>query len=266
MKQKKKSIQELSTEKHERMMEGIAIWTSFYRNNPHRFVKEFLNIDLKLFQIFLLYSMMHNNYVIYVAARGQGKTWLTALFCVVRCILYPGTQIVIAAGIRSQANAVLEKVTKIFCKANDWGSVNLSNEIDWNETKVGQNDSQIQFKNGSYMIVVTANDNARSKRANIIIVDEARMVSLDVITTVLKRFLTSPRSPKYLNNPKYRHLQERNKEIYMSSAWYKNHWFYSKVRTFFANMLDSNKKYFVCSIPYQISIKEGLLIRNQVED
>ena len=45
------------------------------------------------------------------------------------------------------------------------------------------------------------------------------MVKLDTINTVLKRFLTAPRQPGYLNNPEYSHLLERNKEIYMSSAW-----------------------------------------------
>lgn len=61
--------------------------------------------------------------------------------------------------------------------------------------------------------------NNNLKRANILIVDEFRMVSLNVINTVLKRFLTAPRQPGYLNNPKYVDKQERNKEIYMSSAW-----------------------------------------------
>lgn len=31
-------------------------------------------------------------------------------------------------------------------------------------------------------------------------------------------------------------------------------------------MLDSAKRYFICSLPYQISIKEGLLQREQIED
>lgn len=61
--------------------------------------------------------------------------------------------------------------------------------------------------------------NNNLKRANILIVDEFRLVSLNVINTVLKRFLTAPRQPGYLNNPEYADKQERNKEIYMSSAW-----------------------------------------------
>lgn len=69
--QNKKSDIQLANEKSERIMRGIAYWCSFYRHNPHRFVKDYLNINLKLFQIILLYQMMHNNYIMYCAARGQ---------------------------------------------------------------------------------------------------------------------------------------------------------------------------------------------------
>ena len=41
-------------------------------DNPQRFVKEYLNVNLKLFQKILLYAMMHNNFFMYLAARGQG--------------------------------------------------------------------------------------------------------------------------------------------------------------------------------------------------
>ena len=92
------------------------------------------------------------------------------------------------------------------------------------------------------------------------------MVDLDVINTVLRRFLTAPRQPGYLSKPEYQHLAERNKEIYMSSCWYQSHWSFEKVKAYFVNMLDDTKKYFVCALPYQIAIKENLLSREQVED
>lgn len=98
-----------------------------------------------------------------------------------------------------------------------WGSANLKREI--TVVKIGQNEGMIEFANGSWIQVVTASDSGRGKRANILIVDEFRMVSLNVINTVLKRFLTAPRQPGYLSNPEYKSMQERNKEIYMSSAW-----------------------------------------------
>lgn len=261
---RKKSEKEIANEKSERIMNGIAVWAGFYRANPHRFVVDYLNIKLKLFQKILLYAMMHNNFFMYIAARGQGKTWLTALFCVVRCILFPKTKICIASATRPQANEVLLKITDDFMKNYGFGSENLRREITY--AAVGANKAVIDFANGSWIRVVTASDSGRGARANILLVDEFRMVDLDTINTVLRRFLTAPRQPNYLNNPKYAHLLERNKEFYMSSAWYKNHWSFEKAKAYTVNMLDDTKKYFICGLPYQVSVKEGLLSREQIED
>lgn len=263
MAKKKLSAQEVVQEKSNKIMEGVAAWAGFYRCNPHRFAKDFLNLNLKLFQKILLYAMMVNNYMIYLAARGQGKTWLIAVFCVIRCILYPGTKIVVTAGVKSQAAEVIAKIKDDLCKNYQWGSSNLLNEI--SDIKYGQNDAYCEFKNGSWIKIKTSNDNARSARANILITDEYRMVSLDIINTVLRRFLTAPRTPGYLNKPEYSHLIERNKEIYASSCWYSSHWSFKKVQSYFVNMM-GGKKYFVCSLPYQISILEGLLSREQISD
>lgn len=262
----KKSLKSLMNEKSESIMNAVGFMTAYFRDNPHRFAAEYLNIKLKMFQKILLYIMMHMNYFMFTASRGIGKTYLVALFATIRCILYPGTKIVVASGTIKQASEVLLKITEDFCKLHDWGSANLRNEINWKETHIGQNDATITFKSGSFITVVTSNDNARSKRANIIIVDEFRMVDLKVIETVLRKFLSSPRAPAYLNKPEYSHLQERNKEFYMSSAWLKSHWSYKKLQTYFVNMLDDKRKYFVCALPYQMAIKEGLLMRDAVAD
>lgn len=194
----------------------------------------------------------------------QGKSWLIALFCIIRCILYPGTKIVVTAGVKSQAAEVLYKIKDDFCKNYQWGSANLLNEI--SNISIGQNNAEIEFKNGSWIKVKTSNDNARSARANILITDEFRMVDLNIINTVLRRFLTAPRQPGYLSKPEYSHLIERNKEIYASSCWYSSHWMMDKIKAYFINMMSGAKKYFICSLPYQISILEGLLSREQIED
>lgn len=66
----KKTLQDVYQEKSERMMEGIGYWASFYRKNPQRFVSDYLNIRLKLFQKILIYCMMNNYYFMYIASRG----------------------------------------------------------------------------------------------------------------------------------------------------------------------------------------------------
>lgn len=263
-KSNKKTLNDVYKEKSERLMDGIGYWASFYRKNPQRFVSEYLNIKLKLFQKMLIYMMIVSTNFMYIASRGSGKTWLTSLYCVVRCILFPGTKICVASGVKSQAVEVITKIETDFLKNYSWGSQNLRNEIYYISSSV--NNARVDFKNGSWISVVTSNDSARHNRANIIVVDEFRMVDLNVINTVLRKFLTAPRSPGYLNKPEYEHLTERNCEIYMSSAWYKSHWSFAKLQAYFANMLDDTKRYFCCGLPYQLAIKENLLQREQVED
>ena len=58
--------------KSEKLMNGIGLWTAFYRANPHRFVKDYFGINLKLFQKILIYMMNHFIYIMYIASRGQG--------------------------------------------------------------------------------------------------------------------------------------------------------------------------------------------------
>lgn len=68
----KKTVNEVIKEKSERLMEGVAYWGTFYRKNPQRFVKDYLNITLKLFQKILIYMMMASTNFMYLASRGQG--------------------------------------------------------------------------------------------------------------------------------------------------------------------------------------------------
>src|SRR5699024_4271885 len=75
--------------KSEALMQNIAIWIAYYRANPHRFVLDFLGINLRPFQCVLLWAMINNQYFMLVASRGIGKTFLSAVYCVTRCVLFP---------------------------------------------------------------------------------------------------------------------------------------------------------------------------------
>lgn len=264
MAEKKKTLQDVYQEKSERLMEGIAYWGAFYRKNPQRLVKDYLNVTLKVYQKILIYMMIVSTNFMYIASRGSGKTWLVSLYCVVRCILYPGTKICIASARKEQSIECIQKIEEDFLKNYSWGSSNLRAEISYISSSI--NKPIVEFRNGSWIKCVVSSDSARHNRANIIVVDEFRMVDLNIINTVLRKFLTSPRQPGYLNKPEYKHLEERNCELYMSSAWYKQHWSYRKLQSYFINMLDDTKKYICVGLPYQLAIKEGLLSRAQVED
>ena len=71
----KKSVQEMAQDKEQKIMETVAWRAGYYRANPQRLVEEVLGIPLKLFQKILIWAMFFYNYIMYLAARGQGKTY-----------------------------------------------------------------------------------------------------------------------------------------------------------------------------------------------
>lgn len=247
-------------------MEGVAIWCAFYRSNPHRFVHDYLHLNLHTFQKILLAMMNWSSTTVFIGSRGVGKTFLSAVFCVIRCILYPGTKICIASGTRGQALGVLEKIM-LELKPN---SPELAAEIDERQTKLNGTNAQIVFKNSSYIKVVTAGDSSRGNRANLLILDEFRLISKDVIDTILRKFLTQKRMPAYekltKEERKLEYAKEKNKTMYLSSAYFVDHWSYLKCKDTYQLMLNDNKKQFVCGLPYQLPIVEGLIDAETIED
>jgi hypothetical protein len=62
---------EVANTKSEKIMNTVAKRTSFYRANPQRFAKDYLNLNLKLFQQILLYLMVRSTGFCFIAARGR---------------------------------------------------------------------------------------------------------------------------------------------------------------------------------------------------
>lgn len=187
------------------------------------------------------------------------KTYLVALFCVVRCLLYPSTTIVVSSYTFKQGKETILKIVDDFMRKSPL----LRNEIE--KYSVGQNDCSVYFKSGGWIQVRVAAESSRGAHCQILIIDESRMVTQHIRDTVLMPMLASPRSPKYLNKPEYKHLKEMNKILMMSSAWYKQSEMFEQVKSYLANMLNE-KNYFLCDLPYQLSISEDLLMKESIEN
>lgn len=243
---------------NDKFMGKVKLWTSFYRKYPFMFCKDYLDLNLKLFQKILLYLMFNFNFFMFIASRGLGKSWLTSVFCVCKAILYSKCQIVVASGNLKQGTQIIKYIDSMRkdCECLD-RSISYLNDK--------PNTAKVEFWNGSTITVVASNAGARSGRANVLIVDEFILVDKNTINTVLRKFKANPRSPKYLDKPEYAHLAERNQEVYLSSAGAKWHWSYAKFKAFFNSMMNG-KKYFLCDLPYQLTIKDGLRMREEVLD
>lgn len=256
----------MAKSRYRRVLEGAAVWGSYYRNNPDKFVRDYLHINLRLFQRFLIVMMFHVTVAVVTGARGLGKTFISAIYCVTRAVLYPGTAICLASGNRGQATLVIAKILEELVPR----SPELRAEINHKETKITPNLAQVVFNNGSTIKVVTASDSARGHRANVLLIDEYRLVDKRTIDDILRKFLTLRRMPRYEQltdeERKREYDKEKNLTLYLSSAYFKNHWSYLKCIDAFKAMVDDRRKQFVCGFPYQLSIQEGLLDPELVAD
>ena len=232
---------------------------SYYRAYPSEFCKEYLGITLYPFQEVLLNELMWNNHVIEIMFRNAGKTTITALFLAVRCILYPGTQVIIVASSRRQA---VESILKIKQFCND--SPMLRAEISLLSDSI--NTPKIYFHNSSTINIVTGDSSlSRGQRAHIVVVDEyaASELEQDFIQSVLLPMTGDYRRFKALtlpeySTPEYDYLKEEPKEIYLSSAGRKSSWTYGYFTDFTKKMISNNKGYFTCALPYMTAIQCNL--------
>lgn len=247
--------------KYDRINEGMAIWTSFYRANPTRLAIDYFGMNwLARFQEILIYMILKFTYCMIIASRGMGKSLLVAVAICIKSVLYPGSIIVITAGNRGQSVNVINKII------NDLRpkSINLSNEIAEFSTTVS--DPYIKFKNGSIVRVATARQSARNARATWIICDEFVQIKKNIIDGVIRKFKAGRRTPNYFNYEQYKNYpREPNCETYISSAFFKSHWSWDKFKSFFKSMT-TTENYCLVGLPYQLPVMAGYYPADQIRD
>lgn len=243
--------------KHE-AEENLIHWVTFYRRNIHRFVEHYFGIELYLYQKTLLYLMNLCTLVVVVACRAAAKSYLIAIYACARCVLYPGSRVVVASATKKQAKLIVtEKIQKELIP----NSPTLAREI--KGIKTNSQDIEVFFHNGSSFVVVPASDNARGYRATTMIYEEFRMIKKEIIDSVLSPFLFVRQAP-YLKNPKYSHLKEEPIEIYISSAWMKQHWMWKHIKLAVKSMYE-NFDSLLIGFDYAITLKHGIRTKKQLE-
>lgn len=260
MKTKTKPRKKISKIYSENIRDGLHIYVSFWRSNIHRFALDYMGLNLHIFQIILLYVMDKSDFFMLIAARGLGKSFIISVYCCCKAILFPNLKIIIGAGSRGQAKLLIsQKIEKELLNM----SPTLRKEI--KEIRCGANEAKVVFWNGSTIEAVVSGDGSRGYRGNILICDEFRLIDKDVLDKIMRPMLASTRMPKFMFKEKYKNYpKEQNKEIYLTSAWFKSHYAWDKFNSFTSAMC-KGKKTFVCDLPYTVAVEHGLLTKERVE-
>lgn len=155
--------------------------------------KILFNIELHPIQIAILQEFWNRPFPMYIASRGWGKSFLLALYSVLRCTFYPGTKIVIVGAAFRQSKIIFEYMENIWR-----GSPILRSIFNGNDDGPRRDVDRCTIRLGdSWAIAVPMGDGSkiRGLRAHIIIADEFASISPDIYETVVSGFAAVSASP-----------------------------------------------------------------------
>lgn len=216
----------------------MIAWCTFWRRNMHRFVKDYLKLNLYLYQQLTIYLMGVSNFICIIASRNDAKSFIIALYACCRCILYPGTKFRIGSSTKKQAKLIVSD--KIIDELCEW-SKPLKAEI--KEWSTSDNNIFVKFKNGSKITVFVANENARGLRSTAICREEFRQIDKKIEDSVISPFQTVRNQPYMLDKfyGENKILQEDPVDIYISSSWVDDgHWMWDIVDQAYKGMQKHN--------------------------
>lgn len=155
--------------------------------------KLLFNIELHPIQIAILQEFWIRPFPMFIASRGFGKSFLMALYCTLRCILKPGTKIVVVGAAFRQSKLVFEYME------NFWrNSAILRSIFNGNDDGPRRDVDRCTMRLGdSWTIAIPMGDGSkiRGLRAHIIIADEFASISPDIYETVVSGFAAVSANP-----------------------------------------------------------------------
>ncbi len=202
----------------------------FYKEHPVEAAEELFGLVLSGHQKDGLLQLWNHPLPILNWSRGMSKTFLAALYFVLRGVLFKGVKIGLIAPSFRQEKEIIEKINEIRDIASEKGFPLLEKSIQ--RFVVGSNDAYVRFTNGSRIECVPIGGSqkggtSRGKRFHIVFVDEYAFLDESIITRTAKPFL----NVKSRNPIKYgKHYQ--NQLIIASSSWFKENHFYKTIESY----------------------------------
>jgi len=223
----------------------------FLRNNISFTAQLFLGVNLFPFQAMAIKGMMISDYSMFVFSRGLSKTFSTAVYILLECILSPKANIGVIAGTFRQSKMIFQKIEDILAKpeakmARDCG-VKISKGTDMWTLKIGNNRAiALPLANGERL---------RGFRFSRIVLDEFLTIPEKIFTEVILPFLGVIDNPdertamdeiesrliaKGEMKEEERYVWPNNKLIILSSPSFKFEYMYKLFKKYETLILDGN--------------------------
>lgn len=271
-----------------RIYELDARSIAYYRRNPCIASEDLLGIRLTDVQKYILQSSWNTPHVLWCCCRNFGKSFIGAVFLILKAILYENQAIYIISSVGDQAKETFSKIEEILLGIGKTAaSIKSLKDIAQKETvksatnKTGFSHNpagyEVSFYNGSSIMTLNSNpDSARSRRADLVFFDEAAFCS-DELIVVCEAFATQ--NSDFITsvdddyNPELEPRKCPTQLVYASSQDDMYKLFYKHYKEFSKRMLLGDRDYFVCDMICDTAIttymngKEyaSLLTRDKVE-
>ena len=232
-------------------------WNTFFRKNMDMYATIYFGFNLYPYQNLELYEANTNSTLVIIGSRATAKSYVAAMTGCCKASLYPNSKVVIVSSTKGQSKLIVTEKIKNELMAQ---SPMLCREIEY--IKDNQNDTIVKFRNGSTIIVVPALDSARGHRSTFVIYEEFRMIDKFIIDSVISPFQMIRPVP-YLKFPEYAYLAEEPTDMYISSAWYSNHWM-QKLIDDTVKDIEQHKPVCLLGFDYSVPLLHKIKTRNQI--
>lgn len=245
----------------------------FYLMNPVIAAYDLLRVDLAPIQRIVLKDMWFKNFVIEVAGRGLGKTFLLAVNAVLHALLYPGYRVGLIGPSFRQSKLIFAEVEKLYNRSALFRSACEKRPVRGSDT------CYVKFKstkntNGSFIEALPLGidgSKIRGSRFYLVQIDELAQVPSGIIDMVLRPMAAVVLEPmkrvrelerqqalidQGLASAKDFEHNKSNKMIMTSSGFFKFNHMWNRMKSYWrAIELEGERetRYAVRQIPYQLS-------------
>lgn len=252
-----------------RLYKADAKTIQFWRDNPCIAARDLLGIELFDAQKYMLQGMWNATQSVLCCSRDLGKSFLGAVFMILKALLYENQAIYIVSSVGNQSKETFTKIEEIVSRIGKTAaSIRSLKDIAQAETKKSAANKtgfshdptgySVEFFNGSAIYTLNSKpDNARSRRATLVFFDEAAFCS-DELIIVCEAFAVQSTDFITDTNSSYDPTLEPRRVptqlVYASSQDRVDTLFYKHYKDFSKKMLAGDMTYFVCDMNCEIGL------------
>ena len=243
-------------------------YIAFWREYPDLFIDFLLkagnpqNFNLYFYQRVFLRAAIRHKYMYAVYPRAYSKSFLAIMILMIRCVLYPKCKLFVTSGGKEQAAGIIKEKVQEICNLIPA----FNKEIDWRpgRTRMGKDQVQITFKNGSYFDNIAARETSRGKRRHGGVVEECVGVDGKILSEVI--IPTMNISRMCMDGTTQPEETLNKSQLYITTAGYKNTYPYDKLIQLLVWAVVRPERSIVLGGTYRIPVLMKLLDKGFVSD